>query len=53
MFESTLSREARPITLLKRAVLVVLALCFVTALTSGYRAYYQVRSLELRLGRFY
>ncbi|HEX6184024.1 MAG TPA: hypothetical protein VFZ44_09115 [Pyrinomonadaceae bacterium] len=48
MFESTLSREARPITLLKRAVLVLLALCLVTALSSGYRAYYQVRSLELR-----
>lgn len=26
-----------------------LALCAVTALASGYRAYYQVRSLELRL----
>ena len=49
MFESTLSREARPIVLLKKAALVLLALCFVTALASGYRAYYQVRSLELRL----
>jgi hypothetical protein len=49
MFESTLSRETRPIALLKRAVLVLLAFCFVTALTSGYRAYYQVRSLELHL----
>ena len=48
MFESSLSHESRPITLLKRAVLVVLALCFVTALASGYRAFYQVRSLELR-----
>jgi hypothetical protein len=49
MFESTLSRESRLILLLKRAALVLLALCFVTALASGYRAYYQVRSLELRL----
>jgi hypothetical protein len=49
MFESTLSREARPILLLKRGALFFLALCFVTALASGYRAYYQVRSLELTL----
>lgn len=49
MFESLSTREARPIALMKRAVLVVLALCVVTALASGYRAYYQVSSLELRL----
>lgn len=30
-------------------MLVVLALCLLTAAASGYRAYYQVRSLELRL----
>ena len=49
MFESLPRREARPITLLRRVALVVLALCFVTALASGYRAYYQVLGLELRL----
>jgi hypothetical protein len=49
MFENLSTREARPIVLMKRAVLVVLALCFVTALASGYRAYYQVLGLELRL----
>lgn len=49
MFESQSIREPRPTALLKKAVLILLALCFVTALASGYRAYYQVRSLELRL----
>jgi hypothetical protein len=49
MFESIATREARPLALLKRGVLVLLALCFVTALASGYRAYYQVLGLELRL----
>jgi len=49
MFESTLTREARVIVLLKMAVMVLFVLCFVTALASGYRAYYQVLSLELRL----
>jgi hypothetical protein len=49
MFETLPSREARPIVLLKRAGLLLLALCVVTALASGYRAYYQVRSLGLRL----
>ena len=49
MFESLHARESRPIVLLKRAMLAVVALCFVTASASGYRAYYQVRSLELKL----
>jgi hypothetical protein len=49
MFESLPTREAQPVALMKRAVLVLLALCFVTALASGYRAYYQVLGLELRL----
>ena len=49
MFEGLNIRDAWPIRLLKRGVQVLLALCFVTALASGYRAYYQVRSLELRL----
>lgn len=45
----SLQEQARPIALLKKAILTLLALCFVTALVSGYRAYYQVRSLELEL----
>jgi hypothetical protein len=49
MFDSLAARESRPLAVLKRAALVLLALCAVTAVASGYRAYYQVRSLELRL----
>lgn len=49
MFDSLSFKDARPIALLKKAVLILLALCFVAAVVSGYRAYYQVRSLELRL----
>ncbi len=48
MFDSLPALEARPIVLFKRAVLVFLALCFVTAMASGHRAYFQVRGLELR-----
>jgi hypothetical protein len=49
MFDSLPSQNARPIALMRRAVLILLALCFVTALSSGYRAYYQVRGVELQL----
>ncbi len=49
MFDGLAARESRPLALLKRAALVLLALCVVTAAASGYRAYYQVRSLELRV----
>lgn len=49
MFDSITRRDARPIALLRRAVLSLLALCLVTALSSGYRAYYQVWGLELQL----
>ena len=49
MFDNLHSQEARPVAWLKRAALMLLALCVVTALASGYRAYYQVRSLELHL----
>jgi hypothetical protein len=49
MFDSVTVREARPIALMKRAVLPLLALCVVTALSSGYRAYYQVYGLELHV----
>jgi hypothetical protein len=49
MFDSLSFQDARPIALMKKAILILLALCFVTALVSGYRAYYQVRSLDLQL----
>ena len=49
MFDSLSFRDARPIALMKKAILVLLALCLVTALASGYRAYFQVLSLELHL----
>src|SRR3954469_24334463 len=50
MFDNLPSRESRPLSLLKSATLLFMALCFVTAMASGHRAYFQVRSLELRLG---
>jgi hypothetical protein len=34
---------------LRRATLALLAVCFVTALASGHRAYFQVRGLEMRV----
>jgi hypothetical protein len=49
MFYSLSVKDAWPIVILKRATQVFLALCFVTALVSGHRAYFQVRSLELQL----
>ncbi len=49
MFDSLAFKDAPPIALLKKAVLLMLALCFITALASGHRAYFQVRSLELRV----
>ena len=49
MFESLQPRESRTLVLLKRAALALLAVCFVTALASGHRAYFQVRDLTLRV----
>ena len=49
MFDSLSYHDAWPVAWLKRAVLLCLTLCFLTALVSGHRAYYQVRSLELQL----
>ncbi|HEV7892680.1 MAG TPA: hypothetical protein VGP08_18850 [Pyrinomonadaceae bacterium] len=49
MFESLDLKESRPLVLLRRAALAFLALCSVTALASGHRAYFQVRGLELRV----
>lgn len=50
MFDGLPARESRTLAALKRAAVALLALCVVTAAASGYRAYYQVRSLELRPG---
>lgn len=49
MFEGLSSRDARPAALMKWAALVLVALCVVAALASGYRAYYQVYGLEIQL----
>jgi hypothetical protein len=47
VFELMTIHEARPLIYLRRAIVVLLAVCSVTATCSGYRAYYQVRSLNL------
>jgi hypothetical protein len=49
VFKSLPSRDARPVALFQKATLVLVALCVVTALASGYRAYFQVYSLELHV----
>jgi hypothetical protein len=49
MFDGLQDRDARGVALFKKATLIFLALCIVVALASGYRAYFQVYSLELRL----
>ena len=47
MFDSLPIRDARPIALMKTGMRIVVALFCVIATVSGYRAYFQVRSLEL------
>jgi hypothetical protein len=49
VFDSLTTPEARPLVLLRRAIVALLGVCSVTAACSGYRAYYQVRSLELTI----
>lgn len=49
MFDTLNVKESRTRIFLRRAALAFLALCFVTALASGHRAYFQVRDLELRV----
>lgn len=49
MFDGLSIPEARPVALMKRLLPIPLGLFVITAAVSGYRAYYQVRSLELRL----
>ncbi len=48
MFEGSLIKEKRPIVLLKRVGLLLFGVYFVILMLAGYRAYYQVRSLELQ-----
>ena len=49
MFEGLSIPDARPVALMKRVLVIPLALFVVSAAFSGHRAYYQVRGLELRL----
>jgi hypothetical protein len=49
MFDAPISRDARPVALLKKAALAFVVLCLVAAVASGYRAYVQVYSLELHV----
>ena len=48
MFETRTIPEAKPLMLLRRATIVLLALFLVVGLVSSYRAYIQVQNLELR-----
>ena len=48
MFETRTIPEAKPLTLLRRVTIVVLAVFLVIGLVSSYRAYIQVQYLELR-----
>jgi hypothetical protein len=47
VFNSLSFKDARPIAYLKRAITVMLAGFFVIGMIAGYRAYFQVHSLEL------
>ena len=49
MFENLSPRDARHTALIKKVAAVLLALFLITGAVSAYRAYYQVRSLELLL----
>jgi hypothetical protein len=49
MFDGLPAGDTRAFVLWKRVVLLMLALHFTLALVSGYRAYFQVWGLELRL----
>lgn len=48
LFESSWSGESRGLVILKKAIGAFVAVISVFALMSGYRAYFQVRSLDLR-----
>ena len=48
MFDNLTIRDTRPIALMKRVFQVAVAAYFAIGLTAGYRAFYQVHSLDLR-----
>jgi hypothetical protein len=48
LFESAWSEESRSLVILKKVIWAFVAVISVFALTSGFRAYFQVRSLDLR-----
>lgn len=48
MFESLTTKDARPIAWLKRAIVAVSAALLVIGAMSAHRAYFQVRSLEVK-----
>lgn len=50
MFQTKLAPENKPLVLLKRTFLIVVVGLFVVGAISSYRAYVQVRSLEVEAG---
>lgn len=48
MFESQTIRDARSMVLVKRTLKVVLGMYLVIGLTAGYRAWFQLKSLQLQ-----
>jgi hypothetical protein len=48
LFDSSWSEESRRLVILKKMIWAFVAVISIFALTSGFRAYFQVRSLELR-----
>ena len=48
LFESGFRENSRSAAVAKSAILVLLAVFLIIAMVSGYRAYFQVRSLDLR-----
>ncbi|MGB8510156.1 MAG: hypothetical protein WCD76_17385 [Pyrinomonadaceae bacterium] len=47
LFDSQITREPRSIAILKKAAAAFLAFAFLIAMLSGYRAYVQVRELDI------
>jgi hypothetical protein len=48
LFDSSWSEESRRLVILKKTIWAIVTVISIFALTSGFRAYFQVRSLELR-----
>jgi hypothetical protein len=48
LFENAWSEESRRLVILKKTIWAVVTVISIFALTSGFRAYFQVRSLDLR-----